>query len=244
MIDIHPAHHAATTWRDFFIHIATICLGLLIAIGLEQAVEAVHHAHERRELIADMRDEASRNVVTLHKTTGILIEQATWYLATMQTLQTATPRVGVVTVTLPPIKPFPFTVTGDRAVWAVAQANGKAALLSEQEAETYQKLDHEAEDASEARSLLASAQNELHSETERLRLHLLPESTITVPVAELPGLLEAIAGEESALNAWTVRQAIWAGAADAVAKGEHGQALVDSMNTESTSINRRIQKEF
>jgi hypothetical protein len=22
MLDIHPAHHAATTWRDFFIHIA------------------------------------------------------------------------------------------------------------------------------------------------------------------------------------------------------------------------------
>src|ERR1017187_10104742 len=37
MLDIHPAHHAASTWRDFFIHIATIVLGLLIAIGLEQA---------------------------------------------------------------------------------------------------------------------------------------------------------------------------------------------------------------
>ena len=34
MLDIHPAHHAATTWRDFFIHIATICVGLLIAVAL------------------------------------------------------------------------------------------------------------------------------------------------------------------------------------------------------------------
>ena len=24
MLDVHPAHHAASTWRDFFIHIATI----------------------------------------------------------------------------------------------------------------------------------------------------------------------------------------------------------------------------
>jgi hypothetical protein len=38
MLDIHDAHHAASTWRDFFIHIATIVLGLLIAISFEQLV--------------------------------------------------------------------------------------------------------------------------------------------------------------------------------------------------------------
>ena len=32
MLDVHPPHHAANTWRDFFIHIATIVIGLLIAI--------------------------------------------------------------------------------------------------------------------------------------------------------------------------------------------------------------------
>ena len=50
MLDVHPPHHAASTWRDFFIHIATIVLGLLIAIGLEQTVEAVHHSRQRAEL--------------------------------------------------------------------------------------------------------------------------------------------------------------------------------------------------
>ena len=45
MIDVHPPHHAANTLRDFLIHIATIVVGLLIAIGLEQSVEWVHHRH-------------------------------------------------------------------------------------------------------------------------------------------------------------------------------------------------------
>jgi hypothetical protein len=45
MLDVHPANHAASTWRDFFIHIATIVLGLLIAISLEQTVEYFHHRH-------------------------------------------------------------------------------------------------------------------------------------------------------------------------------------------------------
>jgi hypothetical protein len=50
MLDVHPAHHAAQTWRDFFIHIATIVLGLIIAVSLEQTVEAIHHHHQRAEL--------------------------------------------------------------------------------------------------------------------------------------------------------------------------------------------------
>ena len=50
MIDIHPPHHAATTRRDFFIHLTTVVLGILIAIGLEQTVEAIHHSRQRAEL--------------------------------------------------------------------------------------------------------------------------------------------------------------------------------------------------
>jgi hypothetical protein len=30
MLDVHPPHHAATTWRDSFVHIATIVIGLLV----------------------------------------------------------------------------------------------------------------------------------------------------------------------------------------------------------------------
>ena len=46
MLDVHPPHHAASTWRDFFIHIATIVIGLLIAVALEQTVEFIHHRQQ------------------------------------------------------------------------------------------------------------------------------------------------------------------------------------------------------
>jgi len=51
MLDVHPPHNPTHTWRDFFIHIATIVLGLLIAIGLEQTVEYLH----QRKLVAETR---------------------------------------------------------------------------------------------------------------------------------------------------------------------------------------------
>jgi hypothetical protein len=49
MLDVHPPHQAAHSWKDFFTHIATIVLGLLIAIGLEQTVEFFHHRHQLKE---------------------------------------------------------------------------------------------------------------------------------------------------------------------------------------------------
>jgi hypothetical protein len=60
MLDVHPPHAPTHTWRDFLIHIATIVIGLLIAIGLEQTVEAIHHHREvsetREALEAEIAD--------------------------------------------------------------------------------------------------------------------------------------------------------------------------------------------
>jgi hypothetical protein len=61
MLDVHPAHHAASTWRDFFIHIATIVLGLLIAVGLEQSVEYFHHSHLAHQAREQLLIERTQN---------------------------------------------------------------------------------------------------------------------------------------------------------------------------------------
>ena len=50
MIDIHPPEKSDHTWKDFFLHIGTIAVGILIAIGLEQTVELLHENHQRTEL--------------------------------------------------------------------------------------------------------------------------------------------------------------------------------------------------
>lgn len=57
MIDIHPAQHAATTRRDFLIHLTTVILGIFIAIGLEQTVEYFHHLHQRHQIEEGLREE-------------------------------------------------------------------------------------------------------------------------------------------------------------------------------------------
>jgi hypothetical protein len=59
VIDIHPPHHGTNSRRDFFVHLFIVVLGILIAIGLEQTVEYVHHRHQlaeaRRELATEYK---------------------------------------------------------------------------------------------------------------------------------------------------------------------------------------------
>jgi hypothetical protein len=62
MLDVHPPHESAHSWKDFLLHIATIVVGLLIAVGLEQTVEAVHHRSQRSELREPLERE-SRQVL-------------------------------------------------------------------------------------------------------------------------------------------------------------------------------------
>ena len=72
--DIHPPQQAAHSWRDIFIHLATITVGLFIALSLEGCVEWQHHrhlVHEARDNIhSEMQDnqkELRDALVQIHK---------------------------------------------------------------------------------------------------------------------------------------------------------------------------------
>jgi len=62
MLDVHAPHQAIHAWKDFLVHIIAITIGLLIAVGLEQAVEYVHHRHQREKIEQQMRMVLSDNI--------------------------------------------------------------------------------------------------------------------------------------------------------------------------------------
>jgi hypothetical protein len=62
MLDVHAPHESIHTWKGFFIHIATIVIGLLIAIGLEQSVEYIHHRHQLQEARRELLIEVDENL--------------------------------------------------------------------------------------------------------------------------------------------------------------------------------------
>jgi hypothetical protein len=63
---VHP-QHGIHSWRDFFVSIAVVAIGLLLALGLEQGVEYVHHRSQRVELEKEMRATFEADIKILPK---------------------------------------------------------------------------------------------------------------------------------------------------------------------------------
>ena len=76
MIDVHPPHEPIHGWRDFFIHLSTITIGLLIALSLEGCVEWQHHRHLVHEAETSLRTEILQNSQAVQETlVGLRKEQ-------------------------------------------------------------------------------------------------------------------------------------------------------------------------
>jgi hypothetical protein len=61
VLDIHLLHGKLHGVKDFFFHLFTITIGLLIALSLEGWVEHVHHRHLAREAEDGLRAEIANN---------------------------------------------------------------------------------------------------------------------------------------------------------------------------------------
>jgi hypothetical protein len=61
MIEVHPPEEKIHGVRDFLLHLFTITVGLLIALGLEAGVESWHHHHLQEEANINLRQEIRDN---------------------------------------------------------------------------------------------------------------------------------------------------------------------------------------
>lgn len=71
-MDVHPPHGNIHSWRDFFVHLSIITLGLLIALGLEGLVEWGHNKHLLHRAEANLKSELQQNRTTLENDEKVL----------------------------------------------------------------------------------------------------------------------------------------------------------------------------
>jgi len=140
MIDVHPPHASMHSWKDFWVHLGTITAGLLIAIGLEQSVEAVHRVHERHVLQHDLHAEAERNEQILTRDMDVLHRKSTYLVALRSNVNAL--RHGASCATLPPLpepdNEDPFLPSA--GAWASARDSSQLALLPREQASIYEEL--------------------------------------------------------------------------------------------------------
>ncbi len=192
MLDVHPAHHAADTWRDFSIHIATIVVGLLIAVALEQTVEAVRHSIERHELIEDFHRECESNNRMINANLAIFNLELDRHNGMAGVIRQAQPVNGTVTVVVPPRPYMADWQFPSHTVWTVAKSNGKAALLPDGLAQVYDRVDLQAVEYMRALQLSSDADTRLRSVKQRLGIRLAAGETLHLSAADAEDLANAL----------------------------------------------------
>jgi hypothetical protein len=142
MLEAHPPDGPIHGWRGFLVHIGAIVIGLLIAVGLEQTVEALHHRHQRLQLEEQMHEvleDDARVAIPddIRKLTGtraFLVELQRAAAAYRDGAPSAAlpdpndPRAGIV-MRLPSLAPYD-----------AARENGTVALLNAQRIRLYNRL--------------------------------------------------------------------------------------------------------
>lgn len=208
-MEVEVAHpeHAILTWRDFLIHMGTVCLGLLLALGLEQSVEALHHHHQRLQLEEDLRAEAERNVAILQQHLDVNIPNMLSDRAQLVALRSTPVRNGFVDLTLPAPKVVgPHGMTApERNVFPVAKSSGAIALLPEAEAQAYARVDFEAEEDGKMVDQIRSSSSGLSEFELASGSRLQPGTTLHLTSAQRDQLVALLARHAEGLWALLAR---------------------------------------
>jgi hypothetical protein len=199
MLDVHPPHEAAHTWKDFFIHIATIVVGLCIAIGLEQTVELIHRHNEVRQMESDLRHEDLENQAVIQRNLPAIDQGIASADAAIAMLQAPASPKG-----LSPIPPTPqinLSAPGNTA-WLTMRDSGLLAIAPRHVVDNYWKVNFIHESVFTQFNLVYSNINELDA---LLSLHQ-PDKPMSQTDRE--ALLTAAARYRESLKALRIRLAI------------------------------------
>ena len=129
-MEVHAAHSPIHSFKDFLIHILAITVGLMIALGLDAGVEALHHHNQVSEARATIIAEIAANRTELEKQIGRLKDQQ----KTLESMQATvdSPRTAAgelhLNVSLAGLR---------RASYDTSETSGALALMDYSEASLY-----------------------------------------------------------------------------------------------------------
>jgi hypothetical protein len=140
MFDIHLPNKSIHGVWEFFLHLFTITVGLLIAVQIESCVDWRHHVHLAEEARAALREEIQKNLKDLKDAQpGLKAQRQSCEanLAVMRSIQ-ENPRD-------PKVKDESLQLTASEitlrdTAWKTAQSTGALAYMPYEEAEWYSNI--------------------------------------------------------------------------------------------------------
>jgi hypothetical protein len=144
MLDVHPPPHPSHGWRDFFVHIVTIVIGLLIALALEQTAEGFHHRAQVREAREAIAQERAANQQEFARTTELFRRETKRFQMNLAVLQFLQQHPGAAPDSWPgTINWHTYNTSFSSSAWEAAQHTGATARMSPAELRQLEQLYHQ-----------------------------------------------------------------------------------------------------
>jgi hypothetical protein len=139
-LDVHAPHGKIEGMKDFFIHLLTISVGLLIAVGIEGCVE-LHREHKLvNEARATMREEIQDNLASMKDAEQALTKQRAMMKTNIETLTRIQENPKDKVAQSASID-ADFSMTGLRdTAWKTAQTTGALSFMPYDEARRYSNV--------------------------------------------------------------------------------------------------------
>ena len=136
-MDVHAPHQPIHGVKDFFLHLLTITVGLLIAVGIEGCV-ALHHEHTLvKEARASIREEIEHNVKSMTDAVKTIEANKAEIKKDIDTLTNIQQHPKDKSLQNADIKAN-FNIQGiHEAAWKTAQSTGALAYMPHQEVQRY-----------------------------------------------------------------------------------------------------------
>jgi len=140
MLDVHPPHEPVHSWKGFLVHIAAICVGLLLAVSLEQTVEAIHRHHQRAELRDDLHAESQQVLADVRRAEASEVYELAWLKTRIAQVRAAVWDRQPLLAAAPNHRPY--SAAPDIPIWRSAKAAGRTSLLSKGEVNAYGEVEY------------------------------------------------------------------------------------------------------
>jgi len=154
MLDVHPPHEPAHGVGDFFLHLFTITIGLLIAVGIEGAVTRHEHKKLADEARETMTEEIRHNVANTDDAVRDIAEQQERMkknLTLLEKIQTNPKGPEADNADLN----ASYNSTGlEKTAWHTAQATGALSYMPYEEAQRFSGIYGEVENFESAQKTL------------------------------------------------------------------------------------------
>jgi len=165
-MEVHVPEEPVMTWRQFFIHMGIVVLGLMIALSLEQSAEWLHRQHQRHEVREGMQRDleiiATNAEGAQRYYEAMVVRDARVIRQTQDAFLHHT--------AIPALPEVPGVADWDQPndpSYQAAKASGRLALLSEDEIRVFSEVDGPIQNLTASFNVLDEAGSSLNEFTAR-----------------------------------------------------------------------------